>query len=169
MTWLSQLHEWGQLENLTEYLARVFARSSEREKPGPNPIIGGVESMLRSLASKYPLAIVSARREPFVMSFVDEHRLRGYFQAIVTRQTCRLTKPSPEPVLFACAQMHVAPENCLMIGDTKVDILSGKNAGAQTCGVLCGFGKEEELVNAGADVILASTPDILQLLGDASS
>ena len=38
--------------------------------------------------------------------------------------------------------MGVAPGNVLMVGDTTVDIRAGKAAGAQTVGVLCGFGQE---------------------------
>ena len=38
--------------------------------------------------------------------------------------------------------MGVAPRDCLMIGDTTIDIRTGRAAGAQTVGVLCGFGTE---------------------------
>jgi phosphoglycolate phosphatase-like HAD superfamily hydrolase len=47
-----------------------------------------------------------------------------------------------------------------MIGDTTVDILAGKSAGAQTVGLLCGFGTETELRKAGADLIV---PDLSEL------
>jgi phosphoglycolate phosphatase-like HAD superfamily hydrolase len=38
--------------------------------------------------------------------------------------------------------------------------LAGKKAGAQTVGVLCGFGTENELRKAGADLIIENTPDL---------
>ena len=63
--------------------------------------------------------------------------------------------------------MGVSTSACLMIGDTPVDILTGKNAGAQTVGVLCGFGEEKELEQAGADLILNSTADLVNLLSKA--
>jgi phosphoglycolate phosphatase len=44
-----------------------------------------------------------------------------------------------------------------------VDIISGKKAGAQTVGVLCGFGEELELRKAGADLILDTTADLMKL------
>jgi len=50
-----------------------------------------------------------------------------------------------------------------MVGDTTVDILSGKRAGMQTVAVLCGFGKEKELQKAGADLILKTTADLPQI------
>ena len=51
-----------------------------------------------------------------------------------------------------------------MIGDTTVDILAGKRAGAQTVGVLCGFGEQRELEQTGANAIIAHTADLWQLL-----
>jgi phosphoglycolate phosphatase len=50
-----------------------------------------------------------------------------------------------------------------MIGDTTVDMRAGKSAGAQTVGVLCGFGEEAELRKLGADLILKSTSDLTKI------
>jgi phosphoglycolate phosphatase len=47
-----------------------------------------------------------------------------------------------------------------MIGDTPMDIRAGIAAGAQTIGVLSGFGERDELFRAGAHTIL---PDISSL------
>jgi phosphoglycolate phosphatase len=51
-----------------------------------------------------------------------------------------------------------------MVGDTSVDIRAGKKAGAQTVGVLCGFGMEDELRKCGADLILSNTADLVQVI-----
>ena len=53
-----------------------------------------------------------------------------------------------------------------MAGDTTVDIRAGKSAGAQTVGVLCGFGEEPELRRQGADLILPGTADLVKVLLD---
>ena len=60
--------------------------------------------------------------------------------------------------------MNVQPDECLMIGDTTVDIRAAKAAGAQSVGVLCGFGEEKELRQAGADLILESTALLADVL-----
>jgi phosphoglycolate phosphatase-like HAD superfamily hydrolase len=60
--------------------------------------------------------------------------------------------------------MSAAPENCLMVGDTAADIRAGKAAGAQTVGVLCGFGQEPELRRAGADFILPQPSALVDVL-----
>ena len=51
-------------------------------------------------------------------------------------------------------------EACLMVGDTRMDVLAGKRAGAQMVAVLCGFGERRELARAGADLILENTADL---------
>ncbi|MBK7338591.1 MAG: HAD family hydrolase [Saprospirales bacterium] len=51
-----------------------------------------------------------------------------------------------------------------MIGDTTADIRAGKAAGAQTVGVLCGFGEEPELRKMGADEIIDDTTKLLDVL-----
>ena len=60
--------------------------------------------------------------------------------------------------------MSVATERCLMIGDTTVDIRAGKAAGAQTVGVLCGFGERPELERHGANLILDTTAKLADIL-----
>jgi phosphoglycolate phosphatase len=51
-----------------------------------------------------------------------------------------------------------------MVGDTSVDMRAGKAAGAQTVGVLCGFGEQAELLRSGADMLLMSTAGLPDLL-----
>ena len=51
-----------------------------------------------------------------------------------------------------------------MVGDTAVDVLAGRRAGAQTIGLLCGFGEREELVAAGADLVLDHPSQVVSLL-----
>lgn len=128
-------------------------------------LVPGVDAMLEKLRGRYPMSVVSARDEKGTLAFLEQYDLIKYFDVIVTGLSAKHTKPYPDPVLLAAAKMNVAPENCLMIGDTTVDIRAGKAAGAQTVGVLCGFGEEPELRKIGADEIIADTPKLLDLLG----
>jgi len=127
-------------------------------------LVPGVDEMLRQLHGRYPMAVVSARDEKGTMAFLKRFDLVQYFDAIVTGLSAKHTKPYPDPVLLAADELGVAPENCLMIGDTTVDIRAGKSAGAQTVGVLCGFGEEPELRKMGADEILGDTTELVGLL-----
>lgn len=129
-------------------------------------VIQGVQAMLAGLQAHYPLAVVSARGERNTLDFLQSCGLQAHFRQVVTGQTCRYTKPFPDPILWAAQGMGVAPQNVLMVGDTTIDIRAGKAAGAQTVGVLCGFGQQAELLRAGADLILPDTAGLLPLLLD---
>ena len=80
-----------------------------------------------------------------------------------------ISKPFPDPLLFAAEKAGIDPQSCLMVGDTTVDMKAAKLAGMQAAGVLCGFGREKELMRAGADVILPSTSDLLQIFFPAAA
>lgn len=142
-----------------------------RHRPPPIKsflLIPGVKTMLQAVAVHYPLAVVSARDETSTRHFLDRFDLTPFFQVIVTGQTAPHTKPYPDPVLYAAEKMHVPASACLMVGDTTVDIRAGRAAGAQTVGVLCGFGEKAELMRRGADLILASTADLARHLLEMS-
>ncbi|MDO9546542.1 MAG: HAD family hydrolase [Pelolinea sp.] len=127
-------------------------------------IIPGSTELLTQLSGTYPLGVVSARDEISAMAFIKHFDLEKHFCVIVTSQTCRYTKPFPDPLLFAADKLGIEPHNCLMVGDTTVDMKAAKLAGMQAVGVLCGFGHKKELKRAGADVILPATTDLLQLI-----
>jgi phosphoglycolate phosphatase-like HAD superfamily hydrolase len=145
-------------------LGDLLARLGLGKQPRPFLLIPSVREMLSLLAARYPLSIVSVRGERSTRSFLSQFELEPFFQCIVTGQTCQHTKPYPDPILYAARQMGVGPQACLMIGDTTVDIRAGKAAGAQTVGVLCGFGEEAELRRAGADLILPTTAQVHEVL-----
>jgi HAD superfamily hydrolase (TIGR01549 family) len=138
-----------------------------RHRPRPRKhflLIPGIKEMLQALSARYPLAVVSARDESSTRLFLDQFGLTSFFQVIVTAQTAEYTKPYPDPIFYAAKAMDVPPDSCLMVGDTTVDIRAGVKAGAQTVGVLCGFGEEAELRQRGANMILATTPELVQVL-----
>jgi N-acetyl-D-muramate 6-phosphate phosphatase len=127
-------------------------------------LMAGARELLEALSARYPLGVVTARPERQTLDFIDQFGLRPYFRIIASAQTAPRTKPYPDPIFCAASTLGVPPQNCLMVGDTTVDILAGKRAGAQAVGVLCGFGERPELERCGADLILPTTADLLQAM-----
>jgi N-acetyl-D-muramate 6-phosphate phosphatase len=142
-----------------DWLSRHRKRSSKKFL-----LVPGIDEMLKQLHGRYPMSVISARDEHGTMAFLEQFGLVKYFDVIVTGLSAEHTKPYPDPILLAAKMMNVAPENCLMVGDTTVDIRAGRSAGAQTVGVLCGFGEEPELRKMGADMILEDTPKLVELM-----
>lgn len=144
---------------LIDWISRHQKRSAKKFW-----LIPGVDEMLKRLKGRYPMSVVSARDEKGTMRFLEQFDLVKCFDAVITGQSAKHTKPYPDPILLAAQKMGVEAEACLMIGDTTVDMRAGKSAGAQTAGVLCGFGEEAELRRKGADTILKSTHELADLL-----
>lgn len=160
------LYYWLDRLSLDDNMARLYERLILKRGKHNRPfwLMDHARELLTSLSQRYPLSIVSARDEVTTLRFVDQFSLASFFKAFATSQTCEHTKPYPHPVLWAAERMQVPPQNCLMIGDTTVDILAGKAAGAQTVGVLCGFGEEAELRRAGADLIVKDLKELFDLM-----
>jgi N-acetyl-D-muramate 6-phosphate phosphatase len=127
-------------------------------------LVPGVDEMLARLRERYPMSIVSARHEKSTMRFLRQFDLVKYFDAIITGLSAPHTKPFPDPIFMAAEKMGVKPHECVMIGDTTIDIRAGRSAGAQTVGVLCGFGEEKELRDMGANLILSNTHQLVDVL-----
>jgi HAD superfamily hydrolase (TIGR01549 family) len=151
-----------QIDNL---IAKVLDQRARRRAPQASyPVIPGVPQMLQTLSLRYPLAVVSARNALTRNAFLEHNALEPYFAVVVTSQTCPHTKPFPDPLLYAAHALSVPIQDCLMIGDTVVDVRATRAAGAQSLSVLCGFGTEKELRAAGTQAILPSTADLADFL-----
>ena len=127
-------------------------------------LIQGVKPLLAYLSERATLAVVSTRSADDAAEFLRQHDLGSFFKLSVTQASTKRLKPHPEPVLYAAEQLGLSPDVCVMVGDTPVDILSGRRAGAWAVGVLCGFGEEAELWRASAHLVLPSTADLLAMM-----
>jgi HAD superfamily hydrolase (TIGR01549 family) len=153
--------------HLDQYFVRTISRIRQHLRPDASKhhmIIPGVAEMLQDLRQHYPLAIVSIRDHPGTLSFLEHNQLTSYFKTIITGGSSTYTKPFPDPLLLAASELGVPTTNLLMIGDTATDIKAGKAVGAQTVGVLCGFGTRKDLTIAGADLILESPSQLRKYL-----
>jgi HAD superfamily hydrolase (TIGR01549 family) len=142
----------------------AHTRNPEALDEVPHDMVPGVQEMLHKLAAHYPMVTISTGGAPRVERFLVHYGVRDLFTEVIGSQTTRRMKPHPEPLFYAAEKMGVEPGQCLMIGDTTIDVRTGVAAGAQTVAVLCGFGTERELRDAGAGLILRTTSDLLGVL-----
>ena len=162
---MNGLYHWLDRHSLDDEFARLFSKLAQSGKARIKTfwLMNGALELLLLVKERYPLTVVSARDSDTAGKFLTQFDLDKFFQEVVTSQTCAHTKPFPDPVIYAAEQMGLVPSDCVMIGDTTVDILAGKRAGAQTIGLLCGFGTEGELLKAGADLIVRDLEELKQV------
>jgi N-acetyl-D-muramate 6-phosphate phosphatase len=145
---------------------RVAERLTKPRASAHFRLVPGVPEMLQSLSGRYTLAVVSAGLDRATRQFLKAAGIETHFRRVATLGTCSRTKPCPDPLLWVARELGLSPEHCVMVGDTTVDIRAGRSAGAQTIGVLCGFGEESELRQAGASLIIATTAALAEVLAE---
>lgn len=113
-------------------------------------------------------AVVTNRSQPSLGLIFDHVGIAGDFEAMITPSELTKPKPDPEGVLSAAERFGVLAGSMIMVGDTHIDVRTGKNAKVRaTVGVTHGFGTREELESAGADYIidsLAELPGIIRTI-----
>lgn len=120
----------------------------------------GVIEMIRALHDSYRLGIITSRSREDALAFARQYELETRFQVVAGREDTWRLKPHPEPIQYAAGHLDLSPEQCAMVGDTAVDMVSAKAAGSYAVGVLCGFGDWKDLREAGADLILEGTAQL---------
>ena len=73
-------------------------------------------------------------------------------------------KPDPTTALEIVSALGAQPERSIFVGDTSVDMKTGRNAGMRTVGVTWGFRDAEELLDAGAEHIIEGPLQLLEIL-----
>ena len=94
----------------------------------------GAEKCLCTLRKKQiPVGILTRNRLKSVRKSLEQFKEATIddFDAIVTREMS-LPKPHPDGVIKASEQMGVSPEELLVVGDFRFDVIAGKRAGAST-------------------------------------
>lgn len=157
------------LVGLDTFFFYLRSRLHRQQKP-LFPLIAGVKQLLDYLhAEGTPLGVVTTRPRRDALAFLAQHELREHFSVVATQESTSRLKPHAEPVLYAAHELGLPPAQCVLVGDTPVDILSAKRAGAWRVGVLCGFGERPELERCGANLILPSTADLWGILRGSGS
>ena len=107
--------------------------------------------------------VVTNKRQRFTLPLMDALDLSRRAACIISGDTTANSKPYPEPMLAACVQAGVQPENCVFIGDAAHDILAGKNANMKTLAAVYGYLQaDDQPKNWGADALIAHPQQLLQ-------
>jgi HAD superfamily hydrolase (TIGR01509 family) len=130
--------------------------------------VDGVVDLIRRVSKRYDLAIVTSRNRAEVDQFMEDFQLEKCFGAVVAWDDVQRHKPSPDPIRCAAKRLGHRPEQCILVGDTPLDLRAGQRAGALTVGVLCGFGERPQMERQAPDLILDTTADLIEYLPNGS-
>lgn len=145
--------------------AEVYRRIFDvNNTPDAVPLFPGVYETLQELHRRgHLLTIASSRANETLSGYVKRLHLEDCIKYVVAADDVTHAKPHAEPVLKTIAENGLRPEDCIVVGDTRYDILMAHNAGVRAVGVTYGNGKREELVEANAEYIIDDFRELLNL------
>lgn len=148
-------------EEMFKKAYKTYIDAYNADKLYKTAIYPGITTLLQNLRKAgVSLAALSNKPHeatvPIIKSFFGEDvfsDIRGAKEGVPI-------KPDPTAALEIASGLSVSPEECLYVGDTAVDMETGKRAGFYTIGVLWGFRDAKELLEGGADRLAETPSDI---------
>ena len=106
---------------------------------------GMKETILELQKRGYKVAIVTSRLWYSTRTGLFKFDIADMFDAVVSAEDTTIHKPDPTPCLRCLEKLGIGPEEALMVGDSKFDILCARNAGVESCLVSWTISVSEEL------------------------
>jgi phosphoglycolate phosphatase len=163
------------LRNALEYFLGYY----RLHKLDHTTVYEGIPEMLAGLtgtSTKVPSAAVvsnGAQRQMAVLSnkpvnpsrdIVEALGLGDFFVRVYGGNSFTTKKPDPLGAQTILKETGVTAHEALIIGDSSIDVLTGRNAGLWTCGVLYGFAPHS-LEEAPPDVLVETPRELGELFG----
>ena len=105
-----------------------------------------VDSGLKQLhAAGYTLALVTNKPIRFVPKILQTFGWQDLFSEVMGGDSLSTKKPDPAPLLHVCTQLGITPDQAIMIGDSRNDILAGQNANMDTLGLSYGYNYGQDI------------------------
>lgn len=122
------------------------------------PLLPGAASVIKKLATHYPLAIGTGSQTRQVRDGLEPYNLNQYFKIIVGEEHIKNSKPAPDTYLEAARQLNVLPTQCVVLEDQPRGIQAAKNANMKCIAVPNNY--LPNLDYSSADLVVNSLEDI---------
>ena len=106
----------------------------------------GVKQTLLTLKQhNFRLAIITNKPLQFIAPIIEGFGLEDLFELQLGGDSLVERKPSPLPLIYASKALNTSVDQCLMIGDSKNDILAAKAANMESVGLTYGYNYGEDI------------------------
>ena len=121
----------------------IFLEEYERRLTEHTRFYPGVEDVLdRLAASGHPLAVLTNKPGGMSRSIVEALGAADRFFRVYGGGDLPTRKPDPEGLHLLIAESMATPDTTVMVGDSSIDVRTGRAVGAHTVGVRYGFDPE---------------------------
>ncbi len=128
---------------------------------------GAAETLAQLHAQNIPMAVLTNKPIRISVRILEALELAKYFHVIYGGNSFETKKPDPFGARKILAEMHAAPAEAMIVGDSEVDIQTARNAGMQAAAVNYGFGVHDRAAHP-ADVYLDRLADLLPLVANGA-
>ena len=112
----------------------------------------------------YRLGLASNNSRRCVEMILARLGIRGFFDAIISRDDVVRMKPHEEIIVKAIKHLNTLPWRTVYVGDSAVDVIAGRRARAYVIGITGGADPRERLIKNGADFIIDELDELLEVL-----
>lgn len=149
-------------DELATIYRKIFAVNNV---PGAVTLYPTVKETLLALKNKgIRLTIATSRARPSLEILLKDLDIFDLISYTLTGLEVPKSKPAPDMVLHTMNHFNLRTEECIVVGDAKVDILMGHNAGVKAIAVNYGNGSEEDLKTANPEHIISEFAQILNFI-----
>jgi phosphoglycolate phosphatase len=152
-------------QNLVDDALRLMRERYDAHCFDLTKLYPGIPELISALAERhYRLAVLSNKPDVFTERMISRYFNPSPFTIVRGQLPNVPLKPDPTAALRISQEIGVPPAQWLYLGDTNTDMRTARAAGMHAVGVLWGFRDREELVESGAEHIVAKPEEVLRLL-----
>lgn len=124
----------------------------------------GVLETLNYLNKKdYKMVICTNKPFGFIEPILDKLSIKQFFKYWIGEDSIPEKKPNAAPLLHLANEMNTSIEKCIMVGDSKNDILAAQNAGMENIGVTYGYNYNENIADYKPTLVVDNFADLQEL------
>ena len=106
-----------------------------------------LETLLYLHEKGYKMVICSNKPFHFMEPILEKLTIKRYFSYWLGEDSLAEKKPSAEPLLHVAREMKTSLDKCIMVGDSKNDVLAAHNAGIPCIGLTYGYNYNEHIAD----------------------
>lgn len=125
----------------------------------------GIDYLLKWLnENKIKCAILSNKKDEYTKEIASKLLDISLFSAIQGKEENIPLKPDPTSLNLLLEKLKVSKKDVIYIGDSDVDMLTAKNGGVKSIGVLWGYRTRKDLEKYSPDFICSSIEEIIKII-----
>jgi len=165
-SFVTLLEEAGADPTLAPRCVEAYRAAYQEESVRSTQVVDGIEQALDTLVGTAVLAVVTSKPRAFALPIVEHLGLVSRFAAVHGPVADLQGEPKATTLRRALADVAPTadPTQVVMVGDREHDVLAGRECRTRTVGVTWGSGSAEELLRAGADHLVTTPVELVEVL-----